>query len=328
MATVLRGTSGNDTISGPGGAFDYVIFGLEGDDQLNGSFGNDALFGAEGNDLLQGSSGADTLDGGAGNDTLNGLEGADVMLGGAGDDSIVGFLGGYAGFGGEGNDIIRTGSGGGATGFGFGELGDDTLVGGDGGDVLVGGLGDDTYIVSDLGDKATETSSIGGNDHVMSAISFQLGANIEQLTLTGSANVHGFGNALDNIITGNDGINILGGGLGADILTGGGGNDIFLYHNVAESTAAATDRILDFTSGDKIDLRTIDARTNSAGNDAFTFVGGNAFSGTAGELRAIDNGGNSWTIEADTNGDGIADLVIALTTSDPAYIVTGADFLP
>ena len=287
-----------------------------------------------GNDLLDGGSGADSMRGGTGHDTYVVDNAGDTVteLVGEGTDTVRSFIDYMLGANVEILTLIGTGNING-TGNGLanvinGNAGNNILDGGGGADNMFGGLGDDTYIVSDLGDKATETSSIGGNDHVMSAISFQLGANIEQLTLTGSANVHGFGNALDNIITGNDGINILGGGLGADILTGGGGNDIFLYHNVAESTAAATDRILDFTSGDKIDLRTIDARTNSAGNDAFTFVGGNAFSGTAGELRAIDNGGNSWTIQADTNGDGIADLVIALTTSDPAYIVTGGDFLP
>ena len=45
-------------------------------------------------------------------------------------------------------------------------------------------------------------------------------------------------------------------------------------------------------------------------------------------LRAVDNGAGNWTIEADINGDGNADLVIGVSTADWTYMMNGADFLP
>jgi hypothetical protein len=93
------------------------------------------------------------------------------------------------------------------------------------------------------------------------------------------------------------------GGTAADTLTRGAGNDIFYYDDVSQSTPAAADNILDFTSGDKIDLHAIDAITGGA-DDAFSFVGNAAFSNHAGELRAVNTSGSNWLIQGDTNGDG------------------------
>ncbi|HYG47901.1 MAG TPA: M10 family metallopeptidase C-terminal domain-containing protein [Allosphingosinicella sp.] len=119
------------------------------------------------------------------------------------------------------------------------------------------------------------------------------------------------------------------GNLGADSLTGNGGADTFQYHAAAESTTAGRDQILDFATGsDRIDLSRIDANTLSGGDQAFTWIGSNAFGGTgaasAGQLRAYQEGSN-WFIEGDTNGDGVADLAIQLTA--PAAGPVQSDFL-
>ena len=75
---------------------------------------------------------------------------------------------------------------------------------------------------------------------------------------------------------------------------------------------------MDFTTGDLIALSTIDARPGGA-DDAFTFIGSAAFTmGTAGQLRAYEVTGEPghWFVEADVNGDAVADMVIEVYTTD------------
>lgn len=90
-------------------------------------------------------------------------------------------------------------------------------------DTLQGGAGNDTYIIA-RNDVIIEQAG-GGIDLVQSSISHTLGANIENLTLTGTANLNGTGNGANNSITGNAGANRLGGLGGNDTLTGAAGND-------------------------------------------------------------------------------------------------------
>ncbi|MBY0569447.1 MAG: calcium-binding protein, partial [Hyphomonadaceae bacterium] len=103
--------------------------------------------------------------------------------------------------------------------------GQDYLDGGTGGDTMYGGLGDDTFIVDSASDVTGEGLANGGTDTVLSSVTRSLGSNIENLTLTGSANINGTGNNLNNILTGNSGANTLSDGAGEDQLFGGGGND-------------------------------------------------------------------------------------------------------
>ena len=65
-----------------------------------------------------------------------------------------------------------------------GTNGDDVLSGIGGSYQLIGGKGDDTYIVDDIGDEVIEKAN-GGIDTVQSYISYQLGSNLEHLTLLG-----------------------------------------------------------------------------------------------------------------------------------------------
>src|SRR5262249_11117182 len=99
-----------------------------------------------------------------------------------------------------------------------GNSGDNVLTGGTGADSLAGAAGNDTYIVDDAGDTVTENAA-EGVDTVQSSVTFSLGANIENLTLTGSAAINGTGNALANVIVGNSGTNSLSGGDGDDSYT-------------------------------------------------------------------------------------------------------------
>ncbi len=159
---------------------------------------------AAGNDFA-GISSADTLNfttvlpgvATEGNDTIDGTDLADLL-------SALG-----------GNDVIN----------GFG--GDDTLDGGTGADTMNGGTGADTYIVDNIGDKAVEAAG-GGIDLVKSSVTFTLGSEVENLTLTGSSSINGIGNTSNNVITGNGGSNKLDGLLGDDTLFGLGGTDTLL----------------------------------------------------------------------------------------------------
>jgi Ca2+-binding RTX toxin-like protein len=92
---------------------------------------------------------------------------------------------------------------------------------------MSGGAGDDTYVVGEAGETLAENAG-EGVDLVQSAVTWTLGANFENLTLTGTGIANGFGNALANTITGNVAANTLGGAAGNDTLDGGGGNDILL----------------------------------------------------------------------------------------------------
>jgi Ca2+-binding RTX toxin-like protein len=135
-----------------------------------------------------------------------------------------------------------------------------------------------------------------------------------------------FGGKASDILKGGGQADLIHGNLGADQLTGNGGADTFRYDSAADSNASSLDHILDFAAGiDKVDLSRVDADSAAAGNQAFAWIGSNAFSGTAGQLRAYEQNG-SWFVEGDTDGDSVADLVIQLTvTGGP---LTQSDFLP
>jgi Ca2+-binding RTX toxin-like protein len=113
---------------------------------------------------------------------------------------------------------------------------------------------------------------------------------------------------------------------GRDVLTGGGGADTFQLRSLSDSAPDNRDSILDFASGvDKLDLSFLDADSGVEGNQSFRFIGADAFSNKAGELRAYDTG-SGWRVEADVNGDGEADFAIDVMPATPDALV-GADFI-
>lgn len=274
------------TISGLDGAYNGSV---NADTVLNrGVMQGDVIMG-DGGDLFDNRGGFVDGDwfGGDGNDAYLGRSNTVVageINGGAGNDSLKGGANDDAFRGGAGKDRI------------FGFNGDDTIHGDGGNDILSGGEGQD-YL-----------SGGAGND-VMSG-----GAGDD--TLIG-------GNGADTL-NGNDGNDRLEGGAGRDILRGGAGQDTFVFLSTSDSPASAKrDRLLDFTRReDLIDLSQIDANTTSSGNQSFTLIGADAFSGTAGELRYVASNG---LVLGDVDGDGNADFSIFIATR-PAVLTT-ADFL-
>jgi Ca2+-binding RTX toxin-like protein len=106
----------------------------------------------------------------------------------------------------------------------FGELGNDSIDGGLGADRMAGGSGDDIYVLDNAGDLVVEAAG-EGTDLVNSSITYTLTDNVENLTLTGSADISGTGNELNNIINGNLGANVLDGRAGNDTINGNSGAD-------------------------------------------------------------------------------------------------------
>jgi len=196
------------------------------------------------------------------NNTLNlTQEGVQVALGNIGNDKLYTtgnqnvFLSGA-----EGNDTLTGGSG---NDWLLGNEGADSLNGGAGIDTLVGGTENDTYIVDSTTDTITELTN-EGTDTIQSSVTFSLVnvANVENLTLTGNADINGTGNGFNNVIKGNSGKNTLNGGAGKDTLTGGLGRDTFVYQNLTDSVLSNFDVITDFNATTGNDLfRVATART-------------------------------------------------------------------
>ncbi|HVQ09970.1 MAG TPA: Ig-like domain-containing protein, partial [Allosphingosinicella sp.] len=202
------------------------------------------------------------LEGNAGDNVLNGGSGADIMIGFAGDDTyVIDDAGDVVIDGvGQGNDLVltylsHTLSNGNqietlSTVFHQGttaiDLGgndyDNTLIGnyganvlnGNGGaDVMIGLNGNDTYVADNAGDVVQEAAG-GGNDVLLSFVSYTLAAGQEVETIStavqgGTAAINLAGNEIVQTIIGNAGANIIDGGGGSDVLFGLGGADGFAF---------------------------------------------------------------------------------------------------
>ncbi|WP_320110083.1 M10 family metallopeptidase C-terminal domain-containing protein [Pseudomonas sp. B21-053] len=293
---------------------------LTGNDHLNGvgNSQNNFLIGNNGNNVLSGGAGDDTLDGGVGADAMVGGDGVDTYyVDNIGDlvietdtsptaydrvfasiDYTLGanvenlLLLGSANLNGTGNNVANQMTG---------NAGNNILDGGLGADQLIGGLGNDTYVVDNVGDTISETSTLAGEiDTVRSSIDWTLGDNLENLVLTGSANLRGTGNSLNNVLiggTGNDsltggaGDDTLDGGVGADFMRGGDGADTYYVDDdfdfVFETGSSLTEHDQVFASidynmeGNIEDMQLLGtANLNGTGNDIANRMTGNAGNNT------------------------------------------------
>jgi len=249
------------------------------------------------------------LKGSAGNDILRGTQQDDVLLGLKGRDVLIG------------------------------NKGDDTLDGGAGDDDLRGGAGNDIYIVDHV-DDITRSLADPGQDTVRASVSYVLGAQQEDLVLTGTAHLAGTGNAGANRLTGNRGRNLfvggtgndsLDGGAGDDDLRGGAGHDTYTVDHVNDIERGISDAGVDtvlatvsYILGPQQEHLTLlgatalqatgNAKANTlTGNDAANLINGGAgadsLRGLAGDDRFVFDG-------ADVVIDGGADMdTVAITGS-------------
>ncbi len=230
-------------------------------DSIVGNAGADTLEAGTGNDTLVAGSGLATLVGSRGNDTFVINNTNDVIL-----DTVTGtdntlvssvsytlptnvntFLltgsAALAAIGNSGNDLLEGNAG---VDTLIGGAGNDTLVAGSGPATLIGGAGNDTFIVNSTAD-VIESASGSSVNVIFSSASYVLPTNVNQLTLTGIANVTATGNAANDTLTGGAGNDTLIAGTGVDTLIGGSGNTTFVVNNqadvVIESFATANNAV-------------------------------------------------------------------------------------
>ncbi len=265
-----------------------------------------ALTGTAGANVLEGNAGANKIDGNGGNDTMAGGAGNDVYmvdggdqvfeLAGGGKDLIISsdsFLPGVLNANVE--NLTLTGTA--VAGFGnalanviLGNDADNLINGQAGADSMGGGKGDDQYVVDSLADKVTELAGGGLKDMVFSSVAFTLGNEVENLQLIDAANVKGTGNALGNIISGNDGNNVLDGKAGADTMNGFNGNDTMIVDNpgdVTLDTGTGIDQVLSSAThiiGVGIENLTLtgSAKISGTGNSLDNVIVGNSGANTLG----------------------------------------------
>lgn len=311
----LTGSAG---INGAGNELDNQLMGNSGNNRLDGRAGADDMRGGAGDDIYTVDNTGDrvTEDAGAGTDTV--LASVTYALA-ANVENIT--LTGSADIDARGNELANT------------------LIGNSGVNKLEGGLGNDLYIVDDSSDTVVERAG-EGTDQVNASISYTLTANVENLTLTGTAAITGTGNELANTLIGNAANNTLDGGAGADTLKGGQGNDTYLVDNIADTLVEAADEGVDtvrssvtYTLAANLEniVLTGDVNTDATGNEL-----GNELTGNSGVNKLaggkgddIYNIGDSRDTVLENAAEGTdlvrASITYALTANVEQLLLTGAD---
>jgi hypothetical protein len=344
-----------------------TVKGLDGDDYLPGTAGNDSLSGGAGRDVLVGLGGDDFLSGGAGaaNEMIGGLGNDTYFVQSVGDtivenpgegtDRVLTTLSNYSLeslpnienlsalgsddkvlTGNDGDNIIISDGGNDKL---YGGLGHDVLIGGAGDDILsggtgvanemYGGAGNDKYIVSAAGDTLVENPGEGIDTVYANVSLYFMHDNFENLIFTGTGNFTGIGNTAANTIVGGAGDDVLDGGAGAaNLLIGGAGNDTYVVQ-------VAGDTIVEQAGGGTDTVETaLSSYTLGANLENLTFTDGGSFFGTGNALDNVISGGNANDIldgglGADTLiGHGGSDGFLFDTALGGGNVDTIGDFQP
>ena len=326
--------TGADKSDGKGGTISDVIFGLNGNDAINGGLGDDRLFGGGGNDTLNGGAGNDYLDGGSGTNSLAGGAGDDTYIVNSGSDTVNETTAGAGGLDTVLSAVTYTlttnvenltltganinGAGNTLANLIVGSDGANVLDGGSAGaDSLSGGLGDDTYIVSHAGMTVTEALNAGTDTVSTSLAAYTLENNVENLTYTGAGAFAGSGNGLNNVLTGSSGVDTLygldgndtlnGGSGGADILNGGLGDDTYVISHAGMTVSEAALGGMDTVT------TTLASYTLGLNLENLTYTGANAFTGSGNTQDNVITGGGGNDV---LNGGGGNDTLIGGTGRD------------
>ncbi|GAB6141378.1 hypothetical protein JCM14076_21070 [Methylosoma difficile] len=295
--------TGTDVINGTGNSNNNVLVGNTAANTLDGSTGADGMSGGTGNDTYIIDNTGDTVTeaASAGTDTVQ--SGITYTLG-TNLENLT--LTGTAAINGTGNSVGNTLTG---------NTANNTLDGSTGADAMSGGTGNDTYVVDNTGDTVTEATS-AGTDTVQSSITYTLGANLENLTLTSTAAINGTGNSINNILTGNTGANTLDGSTGADSMSGNTGNDIYIVDNI-------DDTVTEVASGGTDTVQSGVTYTISDVNiENLTLTGTLAINGTGNSLGNVLVGNTADNrLDGSTGADGMSggtgnDTYIVDNTSD------------
>lgn len=299
------------------------------DDILIGADGNDTFNGLAGNDILNGGGGVDKLKGDGGNDRLilGTAASGSTINGGADTDTLVvkSTLTSLAGLIGIEALELEGGAGITLTGTQFANgLAKTTAVSGSGSITVNMDAGinylSQNFVFSGNGVTVT-VNGTSGSDVIKSGDALHI-------INAGDGNDQIRGGSSDDIIDGGAGDDKIIGNIGADQLTGGTGSDQFRYFRAIESgLGAGADRITDFEiGGDKINFSLFDTNPDLAGIQGFAFVGNAAFSGGgAAQIRYTTSGANL-LVQADVDGDGIADMEIILQGLGGGALTSG-DFI-
>jgi len=259
------------------------------------------MYGGDGNDYYIIDSTSDYVYDTSGNYTATSTAYSWEM--GEGVDDLVLSGSAYAGYGNfQDNDIKGTA---GANWIDGGD-GDDTLGGGAGNDTMYGGNGDDV-----VGGAAGTDRTYGGNgnDTLYSATG-------NDTVSGGAGNDSVFGGDGLNALSGDAGNDTLIGDGGRDVLVAGSGRDVFDFNLISDSpTGANCDQLragggavafegAGGAPGDKIDLSSLDANVNAAGDQAFIF------GGTGIRHVWCVNSGTTTRVFANVDGDAAAEVQI------------------
>jgi Ca2+-binding RTX toxin-like protein len=295
--------AGTANVNATGNALSNAIIGNSGNNVLDGGIGADSMSGGAGDDTYVVDNVGDVVTEltASGTDTVNVMGLASYTLA----DNVEALLLGAGSLDGSGNALNNTLTGNASA---------NTLDGKAGVDTMAGGSGNDIYIVDNAGDVIVENVN-EGTDRVKSSVTYSLAANVEELELTGAANINAIGNSLSNTLIGNSGNNVLDGGVGADSMSGGAGDDTYTVDNigdvVTELAASGTDTVnvvglAAYTLTDNVEALVLGAGSLEGSGNALnnTLTGNssaNTLDGNAGADTMVGDAGNDIYIVDNTS---------------------------